>query len=219
MADESVLLPLFPVSGVLVPHGSMIIAATQSPYIELLSDCIEQGNPFGTVYFDEWQIADVGCTAFIKEWQTINEGLICRVTGGPRFSVSAIVSLEGNRQRVIQNGREVVFEDEGAPSLPYDFVNATLLIDQEGAVNPDVKAAVLERFLEEVPPESAEEAGEIRTLFENGLEGQLSFWILDQLIPNDTPEGNQVRLDFLRKRSENKRFRMLRNSLSPQGQP
>jgi Lon protease-like protein len=50
MNDETIVLPLFPTTGVILPYGSMTLLANEKPYIQLIQDCIENDSLFLSAY-------------------------------------------------------------------------------------------------------------------------------------------------------------------------
>ncbi len=55
-------------------------------------------------------------------------------------------------------------------------------------------------------------------LTKRDLDEGVSFYILDQLIDDQTNNGNAIRYDMLTKKSENKRLRMLRELICKEAQ-
>jgi Lon protease-like protein len=61
------LIPLFPLGVVLLPHMKMPLHIFEERYKVMIHECIDQGKPFGIVYFDGKQIQKTGCTANITK--------------------------------------------------------------------------------------------------------------------------------------------------------
>lgn len=213
MNTEEILLPLFPATGVLVPYGAIKLVVTDEPYLQLIHDCTWEDKPFAVVHFDAERGTDVGCAARVVEAEQRDGMLICEVEGLKPFEIVSVVSFEGDRQRVLHRDREVVFEQEEPLDLPYLFVCARFFEEAETPVREDLKTAVMNAVLARV---DQEDRAMVQELFDDGLNGQLSYWVLHHFVPDDTEEGNRTRIDFLKKRSENKRFRMLRHLLVPE---
>lgn len=205
--DNTALLPIFPVTGVLVPHGGLTIVASEEPYLQLLRESIEKQRPFASIYFTEEGLADYGCVAYPREWAEEDGKLFCRILGGQRFQVHAFVSFQGDQQLVQQNGRQVAFQAEEPFHSPYTYANVTLLEDDSVVIREDIREKVKDALLAGI--DNAEDVALVNDAFADGLGGMLSYWILDQVMPDDTPDANAFRLQALRKRSENKRLRML----------
>jgi Lon protease-like protein len=61
------LIPLFPLGVVLLPQMEMPLHIFEERYKVMINECIDQGKPFGIVYFDGKQIQKIGCTASITK--------------------------------------------------------------------------------------------------------------------------------------------------------
>lgn len=61
------LIPLFPLGLVLLPQMKMPLHIFEERYKVMINECIDQGKPFGIVYFDGKQIQKIGCTASITK--------------------------------------------------------------------------------------------------------------------------------------------------------
>lgn len=88
-------LPLFPLSAVLLPHGRMPLQIFERRYIDLVKDAMRSGEPFGIVRIlrgrevaadDLPELAEVGTTARIVDWDQLDNGLLgITVAGEQRF--------------------------------------------------------------------------------------------------------------------------------------
>lgn len=91
--NDSFELPLFPLNTVLFPGGILPLKVFEPRYVDLVSDCMKQGKPFGVNLIRSGQEAGspadpepVGCLASISDWDMPELGILqIRVTGGQRF--------------------------------------------------------------------------------------------------------------------------------------
>ena len=61
------MIPLFPLDIVLLPTEEVQLHIFENRYKHMIKDCIENSEKFGVVLKDKKKIANVGCTASIKE--------------------------------------------------------------------------------------------------------------------------------------------------------
>lgn len=85
----SKLLPLFPLDVVLLPDTPLPLHIFEPRYKEMISECLDQKQPFGVVRSKESEIADVGCTAeIVTVAKKYDDGRMDIVTRGrERFEV------------------------------------------------------------------------------------------------------------------------------------
>ncbi len=85
-------MPLFPLGLVLYPREGLPLHIFEPRYKEMAAWCLDTGNPFGIVFFDEGKLARVGCTAFIHEViERYSDGRMdIIVTGQDRFRIDDI---------------------------------------------------------------------------------------------------------------------------------
>lgn len=85
-------LPLFPLNLVLYPGQRLPLHIFEPRYQEMVRDCLEHDNPFGVILYEEEKMADMGCTAVIKEVvEEYDDGRMdILVEGDERFRVSDI---------------------------------------------------------------------------------------------------------------------------------
>lgn len=85
-------LPLFPLSLVLYPDERMPLHIFEPRYKEMARECLEHDYPFGVILYEEGKMADVGCTAVIK--QVVHEyddgRMDIIVQGSERFRVQEV---------------------------------------------------------------------------------------------------------------------------------
>jgi len=94
-------LTLFPLSGVLLPHGKMPLQIFEQRYLDLVRDSMKNGSPFGVVWIRRGaevavkgsaapQLGDYGTTARIVDWDQLPNGLLgVTIQGGERFDLAA----------------------------------------------------------------------------------------------------------------------------------
>jgi Lon protease-like protein len=94
-------LPLFPLSGVLMPYGRMPLQIFEPRYLDLVRDCMKTDSAFGVVWIRRGaeiaqrgsaspQLGDYGTTARIVDWDQLPNGLLgLTIQGGQRFDLGA----------------------------------------------------------------------------------------------------------------------------------
>lgn len=94
-------LPLFPLSGVLVPHGRMPLQIFEQRYLDLVRTTMRSGDPFGVIWIRRGaevaqkgsaspELGDYGTTARIVDWDQLSNGLLgITIEGVQRFDLSA----------------------------------------------------------------------------------------------------------------------------------
>lgn len=94
-------LTLFPLSGVLLPHGKMPLQIFEQRYLDLVRDSMKNGSSFGVVWIRRGaevavkgsaapQLGDYGTTARIVDWDQLPNGLLgVTIQGGERFDLAA----------------------------------------------------------------------------------------------------------------------------------
>ena len=94
-------LPLFPLSGVLMPYGRMPLQIFEPRYLDLVRDCMKTDSAFGVVWIRRGaevaqrgsaspQLGDYGTTARILDWDQLPNGLLgLTIQGGQRFDLGA----------------------------------------------------------------------------------------------------------------------------------
>lgn len=95
-------LPLFPLSGVLMPHGKMPLQIFEQRYLDLVRECMKNDSAFGVVWIRRGsevaqrggaapQLGDYGTVARIVDWDQLPNGLLgLTVQGAERFDLGAI---------------------------------------------------------------------------------------------------------------------------------
>jgi uncharacterized protein len=138
-------LPLFPLSTVLFPGGTLSLRIFETRYLDMIRDCARQGTGFGICLIlegeevgDPSMPAATGTLAHISDFHTLPDGLLgIHALGARRFRAL--------RTRVRDNGlihAEVEFRLEVAP-VPVPIEYALL-------------ATILERFHEKAGGEHAQ---------------------------------------------------------------
>lgn len=92
-------LPLFPLSGVLLPYGRMPLQIFEPRYLDLVRDSMKEGTPFGVVWIRHGEevaqrgraapeLGDYGTCARIVDWDQLPNGLLgITIEGGERFDL------------------------------------------------------------------------------------------------------------------------------------
>jgi Lon protease-like protein len=92
-------LPLFPLSGVLLPFGRVPLKIFEPRYLDLVRDCMKSATPFGVVWIRQGaeiaqrgraspQLGDYGTCARIVDWDQLPNGLLgITIEGGERFDL------------------------------------------------------------------------------------------------------------------------------------
>jgi ATP-dependent Lon protease len=112
-------IPLFPLGVVLYPDERMALHIFEERYKEMIRYCLDQGEPFGIILYNDGRLADVGCTARIQEVMNQYEDgrYDLEVRGEMRFRVrtlheekvyltAEVTPLPESRDRVLQAQRE-----------------------------------------------------------------------------------------------------------------
>ncbi|MCB1705502.1 MAG: LON peptidase substrate-binding domain-containing protein [Halioglobus sp.] len=92
-------LPLFPLSGVLLPFGRMPLQIFEPRYLDLVRDCMKSDSPFGVVWIRRGaevaqrgraspELGDYGSCARIVDWDQLPNGLLgITIEGAQRFEL------------------------------------------------------------------------------------------------------------------------------------
>tara|TARA_R110001592_G_scaffold357416_1_gene660752 strand:+ start:356649 stop:357245 length:597 start_codon:yes stop_codon:yes gene_type:complete len=92
-------LSLFPLSGVLLPHGRMPLQIFEPRYLDLVRDCMKTDSLFGVVWIQRGaevaqrgsaspQLGDYGTAARIIDWDQLPNGLLgLTIQGDQRFDL------------------------------------------------------------------------------------------------------------------------------------
>tara|TARA_R110002072_G_scaffold5891_3_gene36267 strand:- start:3122 stop:3718 length:597 start_codon:yes stop_codon:yes gene_type:complete len=92
-------LPLFPLSGVLLPYGRMPLQIFEPRYLDLVRDCMKSDSPFGVVWIRRGaevaqrgrasaELGDYGTSARIVDWDQLSNGLLgITIEGAGRFEL------------------------------------------------------------------------------------------------------------------------------------
>jgi Lon protease-like protein len=94
-------LPLFPLSGVLLPYGRIPLKIFEPRYLDLVRDCMKSSKPFGVVWIRHGaevaqpgvalpKLGEYGTCARIVDWDQLPNGLLgITIEGGERFNLLA----------------------------------------------------------------------------------------------------------------------------------
>lgn len=92
-------LPLFPLSGVLLPFGRMPLQIFEPRYLDLIKESLKTESPFGVVWIRRGEevaqrgqaspeLGDYGTCARIVDWDQLSNGLLgITIEGGERFDL------------------------------------------------------------------------------------------------------------------------------------
>jgi uncharacterized protein len=99
-------IPLFPLSGVLLPHGLMPLQIFEQRYLDLIRSCMKSDSGFGVAWILRGtevaqrgsaapDLGDYGTYARIVDWDQLPSGLLgITVKGGERFDLSSVSRLD-----------------------------------------------------------------------------------------------------------------------------
>lgn len=92
-------LPLFPLSGVLLPYGRLPLQIFEPRYLDLVKDSMKSESPFGVVWIRRGaevaergrasaELGDYGTCAHIVDWDQLDNGLLgITIEGGECFDL------------------------------------------------------------------------------------------------------------------------------------
>ncbi|MBM3735183.1 MAG: ATP-dependent protease La domain-containing protein [Acidobacteria bacterium] len=121
------LLPLFPLSAVLLPSNQLPLHIFEDRYKEMISHVLDAGSEFGVVLAAQGGIANAGCTASVEEVvKRYEDGRMDIVTAGRRRFT--IVSLD--QEKSYLRGAVEFFED-GPGSAPIELRREAIRICKE----------------------------------------------------------------------------------------
>ncbi len=94
---ETFELPIFPLSSVLFPGGTMALKIFEQRYMDMAKSCLKQAKPFGIALIREGEEVGataaphpVGTLARIDDWEMPNLGVLqVKIIGGTRFRIIA----------------------------------------------------------------------------------------------------------------------------------
>jgi len=92
---NTVTIPLFPLHTVLFPGGPLPLRIFEPRYLDMVSRCMKQDQPFGVCLISSGsetgtntELYNIGTLATITDWNQLPEGLLgIVVEGGERFTV------------------------------------------------------------------------------------------------------------------------------------
>jgi Lon protease-like protein len=95
--SDTIELPLFPLSTVLLPHGRLPLQIFEQRYLDLVRRCMRQDEGFGVVLLEQGtevrsqqdaRVAATGTLARIVDWDQLPSGLLgITIEGCQRFNV------------------------------------------------------------------------------------------------------------------------------------
>ena len=88
---DRVQLPLFPLNTVLFPGGPLELRIFEARYVDMVRRCLKEGSPFGVVLIlagaeagAVTEVADIGTSARLVDFDTLPDGLLGVTTVGER---------------------------------------------------------------------------------------------------------------------------------------
>jgi ATP-dependent Lon protease len=117
------LLPLFPLSLVLVPAMPLPLHIFEDRYKEMMGELISGHSEFGVVLAKEDGIANIGCTAVVDEvTRRYDDGrLDLMATGQRRFRITSL-----DQEKTYLRAEVQYFNDEDASEVPAELRQASL---------------------------------------------------------------------------------------------
>jgi uncharacterized protein len=117
--------PLFPLSTVLYPGGTLALRIFEPRYLTMIRDCARDSRPFGVTLLlrgtDDDEISSalaIGTLAQIIDFYTLPDGLLgIRAQGGRRFHVDQARSRDDG----LLIGKLTLWEDEPSRELPPEY--------------------------------------------------------------------------------------------------
>jgi hypothetical protein len=148
-------LAIFPLNTVLFPGGSLPLRVFEARYVDMVSECMRSGTPFGVCLItrgrevgDAAEHEPVGCLARIVDWDVQQQGVLqIRAQGGERFRVGAVrVQKDG----LVRADVECLPDDPEAP-VPEDLaicskLLARIVADLEKRSPESISRAVAEPY-------------------------------------------------------------------------
>ncbi|HEY6988839.1 MAG TPA: LON peptidase substrate-binding domain-containing protein [Bryobacteraceae bacterium] len=112
------LLPLFPLSLVLVPSMPLPLHIFEDRYKEMMADAISGHSEFGVVLAKEQGIANIGCTAIVEEvTRRYDDGrLDLLAMGQRRFRITSL-----DQEKTYLRAEVQFFNDDDASEVPPDL--------------------------------------------------------------------------------------------------
>jgi Lon protease-like protein len=131
------LLPIFPLSLVLVPTMPLPLHIFEDRYKEMMADLISGGSEFGVVLAKEEGIANIGCTAIVDEvTRRYDDGRLDLIaTGQRRFRITSL-----DQEKTYLRAEVQYFNDEDASEVPAELREKASSAFQRLATLDDVAA-------------------------------------------------------------------------------
>lgn len=139
-------VPLFPLSGVLLPHGRVPLQIFEQRYLDLVRQSLKSGEPFGVVWIRRGsevaqrgraspELGDYGTFARIIDWDQLPNGLLgITVEGEGRFDLFE-TSVQANGQVI----GEVTPREAPAPAIVQSRWQSMLDVLQSLETHPHVQ--------------------------------------------------------------------------------
>ncbi|MBK9654956.1 MAG: LON peptidase substrate-binding domain-containing protein [Rhodanobacteraceae bacterium] len=117
--------PIFPLSTVLFPGGTLALRIFEPRYLAMVRDCTRDGRPFGVTLLlrgredsETTTALAIGTLARIVDFNTLPDGLLgIRCSGEQRFHVDHV----GTRKDGLLIGKLTLWADEPQMALPPEF--------------------------------------------------------------------------------------------------
>ena len=112
------LLPLFPLSVVLVPSMPLPLHIFEDRYKEMMAEAISDHSEFGVVLAKEQGIANIGCSAIVEEvTRRYDDGRLDLVAMGQRrFRITSL-----DQEKTYLRAEVQYFNDDDASEVPPDL--------------------------------------------------------------------------------------------------
>ena len=129
-------IPLFPLKTVLFPQGLLQLRIFEPRYLDMVSEAITSGNPFGICLISHGnevgtpaECHDIGTLARIQDWGKSEDGLLSvTVEGESRFSI-----VERRiRKNLLLEGDVELIDDQDDEVLPVEYQVISDLLRQIG---------------------------------------------------------------------------------------
>ena len=145
MAEVLERFPLFPLGLVLLPHEVVPLHIFEERYKAMIAECLAEEREFGIVWLSGGGLREVGCAAAVAK---------------------VLDRAEDGRMNILVEGTRPFRLLRRIDDLVYPAGDVELLEDREAQIDPEVDAAVRERYADVVERATDERPGtpELRTL-------------------------------------------------------
>ena len=119
------LLPLFPLDLVLLPHANLPLHIFEPRYKEMIGDCLRNGWEFGMLAVHDQSVAAMGCTASVsKVLERFPDGRMnIIVRGQRRFEISQL-----NDEKSYLRGTPEFFDDDSGEPPSSDLLERSMAL-------------------------------------------------------------------------------------------